>query len=74
VHGVINDNSNPYRNMVIDAMRMNQGYIGNCSIIDEEPNVDMIKFFLSFERLWRTIIRWVYKSQSIIGSCIGVHH
>ena len=24
VHGVVNDNSNPYRNMVMDAMRMNQ--------------------------------------------------
>jgi len=23
VHGVVNDNSNPYRNMVMDAMRMN---------------------------------------------------
>jgi hypothetical protein len=23
VHGVANDNSNPYRNMVMDAMRMN---------------------------------------------------
>ena len=26
VHGVIDDNNNPYRNMVIDAMRMNQGH------------------------------------------------
>jgi hypothetical protein len=25
VHEVVDDNSNPYRNMVIDAMRMNQG-------------------------------------------------
>jgi hypothetical protein len=24
VHGVLNDNSNPYRNMIMDAMRMNQ--------------------------------------------------
>jgi hypothetical protein len=24
VHGVVNDNSNPYRNMIMDAMRMNQ--------------------------------------------------
>ena len=45
MHGVINDNSNPYRNMVIDVMRMSQGYVGKCSIIDEEPNIDMTKFF-----------------------------
>jgi hypothetical protein len=29
VHGVVNDNSNPYRNMVMDAMRMNQGNDSN---------------------------------------------
>ena len=34
VHGVVNDNSNPYRNIVIDAMRINQGYAGECSIVD----------------------------------------
>jgi hypothetical protein len=27
VHKVVNDNSNPYKNMVIDAMRMNQGNV-----------------------------------------------
>jgi hypothetical protein len=26
VHGVVDDNSNPYKNMVMDAMRMNKGY------------------------------------------------
>jgi len=45
VHGVANDNSNPYRNMVMDAMRMNQGNISQCSIIEEEPNVDATRFF-----------------------------
>jgi hypothetical protein len=34
VHGVVNDNSNPYRNIVIDAMRINQGYAGECSIVN----------------------------------------
>jgi hypothetical protein len=43
VHGVIDDNSNPYRNMVMDMMRMNQGYTG--SIIDEEPNTNVTKVF-----------------------------
>jgi hypothetical protein len=26
MHGVVDDNSNPYRTMVMDAMRMNQGH------------------------------------------------
>jgi len=36
VHGVVNDNSNHYRIMVMDAIRMNQGDAGECLIIDEE--------------------------------------
>jgi hypothetical protein len=31
--------------MVIDAMRMNQGYTGKCLIVDEEPNADTTRFF-----------------------------
>jgi len=45
VHGVVEDNSNPYKNMIMDVMRMNQSHVGQCSIIDEEPNVDATKFF-----------------------------
>jgi hypothetical protein len=45
VLGVVNDNSNPYRNIVMDAMRMNQGHGDQYSIIDEEPNADVTKFF-----------------------------
>ena len=45
VHGVVDDNSNPHKNIVIDAMRMNQSHAGQFSIIDEEPNVETIKFF-----------------------------
>ena len=45
VHRGIDDNSNPYRNMVINAMRMNQGYVGQCPIIDEEPNANATRFF-----------------------------
>jgi len=44
VHKVVNDNSNPYRNMVMDAMRMNQGNVSHCPIV-EEPNVDATRFF-----------------------------
>jgi hypothetical protein len=46
VHGVANDNnSNPYRNMVMDAMRMNQGNVNQCPIIEEEPNANAARFF-----------------------------
>jgi hypothetical protein len=45
VYGVVNDNSNHYRSMIIDAMRMNQGDAKECSIINEEPNEDVSRFF-----------------------------
>jgi hypothetical protein len=45
VHGVVDDNTNPYRTMVIDVMGMNQSNVGQCSIIDEEPNADATIFF-----------------------------
>ena len=35
VHRVEDHNSNPYRNMVMYVMRMNQGYAGECPVIDE---------------------------------------
>jgi hypothetical protein len=34
VHETENDNTNPYRNMVMDAMRMNQGNVNQCTIIE----------------------------------------
>jgi len=37
VHEVANDNNNPCRNMVIDAMRMNQGNVSQYPIVEEEP-------------------------------------
>ena len=39
VHGVLDDNSDPYRNMVIDATGMNQGHAGQCLIVDKKPNM-----------------------------------
>jgi len=33
VHEVVNDNSNPYRNMVMDAMRMNQSNATQCPTV-----------------------------------------
>ena len=34
-----------YKNMVVEVMRMNQGYASQCPIVNEEPNVDAIMFF-----------------------------
>jgi hypothetical protein len=45
VHWVIDDNSNPYRSMVIDVMRMNQGYTSEYSIIDDKQNADTTWLF-----------------------------
>jgi hypothetical protein len=45
VHKAANDNTNPYRNMVMDAMRMNQGNVSQCPIIEEEPNANAARFF-----------------------------
>jgi hypothetical protein len=45
VHGVVDENSNSYRNMIMDVMRMNQGYSGKYLIIDEEQNADATWFF-----------------------------
>jgi hypothetical protein len=56
VHEIINDNSNPYKNMVMDAMRMNQGNVSQCPIIEEEPTANTTRFFDLFkdsnEPLW----------------------
>jgi hypothetical protein len=48
VHGVVNDNSNPYKIMVIDAMRMNQGNVSQCPIVEEELNADAARFFFIY--------------------------
>jgi len=45
MQGVANDNSDPYRNMVIDAMRMNQGNVSQCPIVEEETNANATRFF-----------------------------
>ena len=36
VHGVVDENNNSYRNMIMDAMRMNKNYSGEYLIIDEK--------------------------------------
>ena len=46
VHEAANDHkTNPYRNMVMDAMRMNQGNVNQCLIVEEEPNTEATRFF-----------------------------
>jgi hypothetical protein len=35
MHEAANDNTNSYRNMVMDAMRMNQGNVSQCPIVEE---------------------------------------
>jgi hypothetical protein len=36
MHGIVNDNSNPYMTMVMDAMRINQSHVTQCPIVDEK--------------------------------------
>ncbi|KAL9357242.1 hypothetical protein Peur_050495 [Populus x canadensis] len=45
MHEVENENSNPYRNMVMDAMRMSEANVRECPIVEEEPNADAVRFF-----------------------------
>ena len=51
VHEIVDDNSDPYKNMGMEAIKINQDHVGPYIIIDEEPNVDATNFFfLSFKR------------------------
>jgi hypothetical protein len=45
VQEVANDNRNPYKNMVMDAMKMNQDHVSHCPIVEEELNADAARFF-----------------------------
>jgi len=45
VHEVVNDNSNPYRNIIMDAMKMNKVNDSQCPIVEEESNADTTRFF-----------------------------
>jgi len=46
LHGIVDDNSNPYKNMIMNTMRMSQGYVGECLVIDEKPNADAASSFI----------------------------
>ena len=45
MHRVVDDNSNPYRNMVIDAMIIKSGSDSQCLIVDKELNAEATRFF-----------------------------
>jgi hypothetical protein len=45
VHGVVDDNNNPYRTIVMEAIRINQSHVNQCLIVDKEPNTNMARFF-----------------------------
>ena len=45
VYEVVYDNSSSYSNMIMDAMKKNQGYASQYPIIDKEPNANAIRFF-----------------------------
>jgi hypothetical protein len=47
IHEVVDDNSNLYRSMMIDVMRMSHAYSNEGSHVDEEPNIDATKLFLT---------------------------
>ena len=46
---IVDNNGNPYRSIVIDLLKMNGDYLDeglhNIIILDEEPNIDVIRFF-----------------------------
>ena len=63
VHGVANDNNNPYKNMVMDTMRMNQGNVSQCPIIEEEPNADATRFFDLLKDSNEPFMGWLYEAQ-----------
>jgi hypothetical protein len=45
VHRVVDNNNNTYRNMVMDVMRINWGYDGQCSNHNKDDhNILFIKF------------------------------
>jgi hypothetical protein len=55
IHEFVDENNNPYRSVIMNAMRMNYDYSGEGSLdilLYKEPNLDTIRFFKIFKRLW----------------------
>jgi len=76
---VVHDNSNCYRSLVINTMRIDHGYSDEGSLVKEEPSVDAIRFFGllkdSNEPLWDrcinhnklSVIAWVFTTKFDYG-------
>jgi hypothetical protein len=47
----------------MDALRMSEGNVSECPIVEEEPNADASRFFWCVERFWRTIMGWLHEPQ-----------
>ena len=45
VYRIVDDTSNPYRNMVMNAIKMNQIHVGQCPIVYEKSNTGATRFF-----------------------------
>jgi hypothetical protein len=45
IHEVVDDNSNCYRSMVMDTIKMNHSYWSKDSCVDEELNINTSRFF-----------------------------
>jgi len=46
VYKVVDSNINPYMNIVMDAVGMDQGFVAQRQIVDEEPNACTINFLI----------------------------
>ena len=51
VYRIVDDNSNLYRNMVMNAIKMNQIHVGQCPIVYEKSNTGATRFFF-YELIW----------------------
>jgi hypothetical protein len=63
MHEVGNENSNPYRNMVMDAMRMSEGNASEFPNVEEEPNVDAARFFDMLKDYDEPFMEWLHEPQ-----------
>jgi hypothetical protein len=45
IHEVVDDNSNCYRSMVMDTIKMNHSYLSKDSCVDKELNINTSRFF-----------------------------
>jgi hypothetical protein len=56
INEVVDDNCSRYRSMMIDTIKINYGYSGESSRVDEESNIDAVRCFELFkdfdESLW----------------------